>query len=181
MPLPAALPNPQDWAGAGALGRPEAAPPSQPGAPAPKAEPTAHQDVGVCSLPSPSQQKVPRHRFCPPPLGWEIRGVSGKIWGCGAARRLPRQIFRTQNLRGSEVRGHGGEGSPRLDGPRRTSVREIHVRAQPRTGQWAWRGGGHTEEGGVIFAYRQGLLLKGRGLSAYPAGGGPMGGAGAGS
>lgn len=36
--------------------------------------------------------------------------------------------------------------------------------AQPRTGQWAWRGGGHTEEGGVIFAYRRGLLLKGRGL-----------------
>lgn len=149
--------------------------------PPPKLNRPRTRTSGSVHSPSPSQQKVPRHRFCPPPLGWEIRGVSGKIWGCGAARRLPRQIFRTQNLRGSEVRGHGGEGSPRLDGPRRTSVREIHVRAQPRTGQWAWRGGGHTEEGGVIFAYRRGLLLKGRGLSAYPAGGGPMGGAGAGS
>lgn len=56
-------------------------------------------------------------------------------------------------------------------------VGEIHVRAQPRTGQWAWRGGGHTGGGGVVIAYRRGLLVKGRGLFAYPAGGG----AGAGS
>lgn len=59
------------------------------------------------------------------------------VWGGEAP---PEANLSTQNLRGSEVRGHGGEGSPRLDGPRRTSVREIHVRAQPRTGQWAWRG-----------------------------------------
>nr|XP_031314591.1 numb-like protein isoform X8 [Camelus dromedarius] len=45
---------------------------------------------------------MPRHRFCPPPLGWENRGVSWKAWGCGTERRLQKQIFRTRNIKGSE-------------------------------------------------------------------------------
>ncbi|XP_053761895.1 numb-like protein isoform X5 [Panthera pardus] len=36
---------------------------------------------GSVHSPSPSLQKVPRHRSCPPPLGWKNRGVSWKIWG----------------------------------------------------------------------------------------------------
>lgn len=56
----------------------------------------------------------------------------------------------------------------------------------------ARRGGGLTGEGGVVFAYGRGLRAKGRGLGqpdavpgrglpAYPAGGGPVGGAEEGS
>lgn len=159
MPLPAALPNPQDWAGA--QRRPEPRPRPSLAPPPPKPNRSRTRTPGSVHSPSPSLQKVPRHRFCPPPLGWENRGVSGNIWGCGAAWRLPKQLCRTRDRGGSEVKGHGGERSLSLG----TGLSEALVPALSGTGQWAWRGGGRTGEGGIVFCVWAWPTAKGRGLS----------------